>query len=262
MITLYSTFRRFNHPIFNKIQRDAIESWQALDPVPEIVIVGNDPGTAEICKEYGLKHVPKVGTSSAGTPYCDDFILEAEKVASNDIMLLCSGDIIIKQDTIDAAKAVKPLLNQFCVCSRKLHVEIKDGKKKDIRWATWQAGDYWLHTKGIFTGMPKFLIGRHKNEKWMFRWLCNKNALVDGTDVITVWHQQHPHEFKPANKEVEYNERLYNENFFDVDKWKDTEWYKHQCNDIGFNFSNWALTKDLQVVDNPSPRRPGFTQAR
>lgn len=262
MISLYSTFRRFDHPQFEKVQRDAIESWLAINPAPEIIIVGNDFGTAEICKEYNLTHVPNVKTSASGTPYCNHFIWEAEKAASCATMLLCSGDIIIKQDTVDAALALlyQNQIKEYCVCARKLHVDITDGVKTDVRWATWQAGDYWLHTKGIFDDMPDFLIGRHKNEKWMFKSLCNKNALVDGSDVITVWHQQHPHEFNPENKELEHNDRLFKKHFVEVEKWKNTKWYKHRCNDIGFNFANWKLTEDLQVVDNPSPQRQGFQQ--
>jgi hypothetical protein len=259
MISLYSTFRSFEHPRYSKIQHDAIQSWLALVPRPQIIILGDDSGTRKVCKKYGIKHVPEVAASKARTPYVDDFIRVAEKHAQHETMLLCSGDICIAQNTIDAAEAIRNHLKEFCVCARKKHVEIESGKiQKEIRWATWQAGDYWLHSKGLFDKMPKFLIGRHKNEKWMFRHCCNKNALVDGSPAITVYHQFHPHQFKPAHKEVEYNEKLYLENYFEVDKWKDTPWYKNKCRDIGFNFANWILQEDLTLVENTTPQRAGF----
>lgn len=230
----------------------------ALDPKPEVVILGNDPGTSEICQEYGLIHIPHVKRSKAGTPYCNSFIKLAEKAASNNIMLLCSGDIIVSQNTIEAAgrMMVQSALQEWCICPRKKHVERQGDHFKDIRWATWQAGDYWMHTKGIFEGMPPFLIGRHRNEKWMYRWLINKNALIDGTEAITVLHQKHPHDFKPSNKEIEYNAKLYEENYFDVDKWKDTVWYKrNNLFNVGINHANYVMTGDFQLVENTTPRR-------
>lgn len=261
MLTLYSTFRRFTNRVFDKIQRNAIESWLKLDPLPEIIILGNDPGTTEVCKEYGLKHVANVKQSKAGTPYLNHFIRKAEGHASHDLMLLCSGDIIVHQDTMEVAKKVPSLLDEFCVCARKMHVDIlKDGSVDKIRWASWQAGDYWLHSKGIFRDMPNFLIGRHKCEKWMYRMLCNKNALVDATDALDVWHQQHPHEHKQGKRELQHNQDLFDKRYFDVDKWKDTQWYEYECLDIGINFANWILTKNHELKDNPTPEREGWKQ--
>lgn len=256
MITLYTTFRSFKHPKYAKIQHDAIASWLRLKPVPQIVALGDDGGTAEVCKRYGFKHIPVIPVSKAGTPYMDTLIQRAEDVAKHDIMLLCCSDIIITQDTIPAARAIKKLKDQFCVCARKKHVQCHKGKVTEVRWATWQAGDYWLHSKGIFKGMPRFLIGRHLLERWMYRFLCNKDALIDGTPAITVKHQLHPHDFKPEHGELRYNRKLYDQNFFDVEKWKDTDWYPaHKLFNIGINFANYILTKDYQLMENNDPTR-------
>lgn len=258
MITIYSTFRTFEIKEYNKIQRDALESWLKLDPRPEILILGNDPGTARVCKEYGVTHIDSVPVTRCGTPYLNAMIEMAEAYAANDIMLLLAGDVMIAQDTIDVARKMKKLTDKFCVCARKKHVEWNKGKKKFSfkKWATWQAGDYYMHTKGLFDGMPAFLIGRHLCEKYMYRMACQANALVDATDRITVLHQSHPHFFRPENKEVDYNLRVYLDNFFHVDKWKDTEWYSVQrCRNIGINFANHVLTEDMQLVDNKDPRR-------
>lgn len=263
MITIYSTFRSFEHERYNKIQNDAIKSWLTLDPKPEVIIMGKEPGTAEVCKKYGFKHVPKVKTSKADTPYVNSLINKAERHASNDIMLLVSGDIIIAQDTIEVAKAASKQLPEFCVCARKKHVDIKpNGRIKDVKWATWQAGDYWLHSKGIYAGMPPFLIGRHLVERWMYRWCCNKNALVDASGVATVLHQNHPRDFKPKNKEKQWNRDMWDQNYFEVDKWKDTEWYGVDCKHIGLNFANHVMKKDYSLVDNPTPQRPDWKMAK
>ena len=262
MITIYSTFRSFEKKRYNKIQKDAFRSWMKLDPKPQIIIMGDDPGTKEVCENNGFLHIPQIETSKAGTPYVNSLIDTAEAHAENDIMLLVSGDIIIDQDTIDAARAVSASLPEFCVCARKQHVEIKkvDNEKKieRIKWATWQAGDYWLHSKGIFSGMPSFLIGRHLVERWMYRLCCNKNALVDASDIVTVLHQNHPRDFKPKHKEKDWNRKMWDENYFEVEKWKDTEWYGETCYHIGLNFANHVMTSDFSLINNKTPERDSW----
>ena len=188
-------------------------------------------------------------------------------------MLLCSGDIFITQDTIEAAKAIYLQMDEFCVVPRKKFVDIQDGKVlrevicgTGTPWATWQGGDYFLHSKGIFEEMPDFLVGRHFVERWMYRYLCNKNAFIDGTLAITCLHQKHPHEMRggriDGQGEVNYNYNLYQENMFDVEKWKDHEFYKRSPDgkliNIGINHSNYIMQKDFTLVDNVDPRRKDF----
>lgn len=255
MITIYSTFRSFEHERYCEIQLDAFRSWVKLDPKPQVIIMGDEPGTARICRNNNFLHIPKIRSSKAGTPYVNSLIETAEKHAENDIMLLVSGDIIIGQETIDIAKAAKKQLDEFCVCARKIHVaKRRNGSFKHERWATWQAGDYWLHTKGFYSGMPDFLIGRHLVERWMYRHACNKNGLVDATGLATVYHQNHPRDFKPKNKEKDWNRKMWDENYFEVEKWKNHECYEaHKLFDIGINHSNWIMKPDYSLVDNVNP---------
>ena len=56
---ILSTPKAFNG-LFAVIQRNAIESWTRLEPRPEIILFGRDAGTAELCDELGLRHVPDV----------------------------------------------------------------------------------------------------------------------------------------------------------------------------------------------------------
>ena len=59
MLTFFTCPRGFEGRI-GVIQRNAILSWLALKPRPEIIVLGNDPGVAEICRELGLRHLPEV----------------------------------------------------------------------------------------------------------------------------------------------------------------------------------------------------------
>lgn len=42
------------------IQCNAILSWQQLEPRPEIILLGDDDGTAETAQQFGLGHFPAV----------------------------------------------------------------------------------------------------------------------------------------------------------------------------------------------------------
>jgi len=48
MITMFSTPKALIGHI-DMIQRNAIRSWQRLDPDIEIILVGDDSGAAEVC---------------------------------------------------------------------------------------------------------------------------------------------------------------------------------------------------------------------
>ena len=56
MLTLFAIPKAFRGE-FNQIQRNAITSCTLLEPKPEIILLGDDEGTAEVAKEFGVRHV-------------------------------------------------------------------------------------------------------------------------------------------------------------------------------------------------------------
>ena len=60
MVTMFAVPKVFSGR-FNVIQRNAIQSWTKVCDDAEIILLGNEPGTAEACEEYGLKHLPDTG---------------------------------------------------------------------------------------------------------------------------------------------------------------------------------------------------------
>ena len=59
MLTIFATPKPFRGHIA-VIQRNAIRSWTLLRPACEIILMGNDEGTAEIAAEFGVRHVPEI----------------------------------------------------------------------------------------------------------------------------------------------------------------------------------------------------------
>ena len=93
MLTILSTPKAFTG-LFAVIQRNAIESWTKLEPRPEIILFGRDPGTAEICDELGLRHVPDVATNAQGTPLLSDMFITGQALATNPVVCWANADII------------------------------------------------------------------------------------------------------------------------------------------------------------------------
>ncbi len=59
MLTFFTTGKPYRgHDAI--IQRNALKSWTLLHPDVEVIVFGDEYGTAEICAELGLRHEPKV----------------------------------------------------------------------------------------------------------------------------------------------------------------------------------------------------------
>ena len=86
-LALFSTPKNFRGH-FATIQRNAITSWTHLDPRPEILLFGNEEGTAEIAAGLGIRHFPNVARNEFGTPLLNDLFGQAAQHASAPLALL------------------------------------------------------------------------------------------------------------------------------------------------------------------------------
>ena len=67
MLTIFAIPKAFKGQ-FDAIQHNAIRSWVQLDPKPEVVLFGDDEGTAEIANELGLRHIPEIAVCGCQVP--------------------------------------------------------------------------------------------------------------------------------------------------------------------------------------------------
>src|SRR5438876_11556063 len=97
MLTLFAIPKPFRGHIA-VIQRNAIMSWTLLQPRPEVILFGDEEGTAEICRELGLRHAPAVERNEFGTPLLDDLFRKAEEQASYATLCYVNSDILLLDD--------------------------------------------------------------------------------------------------------------------------------------------------------------------
>jgi hypothetical protein len=81
LITIFAMPKAFDGHI-GIIQRNAITSWTRLSPRPEIILFGDEIGTADFARELGLRHIAGIKRNAQGTPFLDDLFAQAQGAAS------------------------------------------------------------------------------------------------------------------------------------------------------------------------------------
>ena len=112
MLTLFTTPKLFeSHAAV--IQRNAIRSWTLLRPACEVILFGDDEGTAEVASELGVRHVPQVARNEHGTPLVGDLFAKAQRLATGSLLCYVNADIMLMNDFVLAARRVARLKARF-----------------------------------------------------------------------------------------------------------------------------------------------------
>jgi hypothetical protein len=213
MITLFAIPKAFRGHI-NITQRNAIQSWMHLNPRPEIILLGDDEGTAEVAAEFGLKHIPTIGRNEYGTPLMSFLFEIAQQVSDTPFYLYVNSDIILLDDFMQAVQKIS--FKRFMLTGQRLNLDVTEAIDFNGDWQKkWRdranqfgvleghhATDYFLFTKGTYTEIPPFAIGRLCWDNWMLYKALNLNIpLIDATQAITAIHENHDYNHHPQGKE-------------------------------------------------------------
>ena len=205
MLTILSTPKAFTG-LFAVIQRNAIESWTRLEPRPEIILFGRDSGTAELCEELGLRHVPDVATNAQGTPLLSDMFITGQAMATHPVVCWANADIIFTATIMRAAQVVNDHPRTAYLVGRRTDLDqltpldlsdgwadalaaraALEGERKPANWI-----DYFMFTRGLFGDLPPFAIGRPGYDPWLIWRAADLGAdVVDATDYVLAVHQRH-----------------------------------------------------------------------
>lgn len=208
MVTLFTSTRAFRGH-FGVIQRNALHSWTLLRPRPEILLFGNEDGTAEVSKEFGLRHLPEIATNEFGTPLVSEMLHIARREAEYPLVCYVDADnILTSRFQAGISEAMKWLDGrEFLLVGRRWNVFLND--PWDFTRPDWErrfqeyarahghragagAMEYHLFPREIKWGMPPFAAGRAPWDAWLLYNAHQRGFLtVDASALITVYHQQH-----------------------------------------------------------------------
>jgi hypothetical protein len=206
MITLFACPKPFRGH-FGVIQRNAIKSWTLLHPNPEIILVGEDEGVSEVCKELDLVHIADVEENEYGTPLVDSIFQVCQERAKHSVVCYVNSDIILMSNFMAAVATVSCQMPKFLMIGQRWDVEI--GKVLDLASGSWEtdldlmraqtgklhsesAMDYFVFPRGMYTDIPPLAIGRLAWDNWLV-WRARSKSIpvVDATVAVTIVHQNH-----------------------------------------------------------------------
>jgi hypothetical protein len=230
MLTLFTIPKPFRGCV-GDIQRNAIESWRALCPSLQIVLVGDEEGVEQSARAAGVEHVGGLTTNDRGTPRLDSAFELVEAVASQPLRCFVNSDIILLDDFLPAVERVTAAFDRFLVVGESHNLDVEAGLRFDDavtrrqlreralasgRLRGWAALDYFVFPRGEFGEVPPFLIGRACFDNWLV-WRVREQGhpVVDATRSAVAVHQSHDYSHVPGGldeayygEEARYNERL------------------------------------------------------
>lgn len=207
MLTLFALPKAFEGHI-GIIQRNAITSWTLLRPRPEIILFGDEPGTADIAAELGLRRSPEIALTEFGAFRLDDIFAKAQAESRTEFLCYVNADIILLQDFMDAVERTRNWTKRFLMVGQCWDTDITDAI--DFARPDWEnllrsivsaaakqraitGIDYFVFPVGLYSKIPPFGLGRTFWDNWLV-WRASRSgaSVVDATTVATVVHQNHP----------------------------------------------------------------------
>jgi hypothetical protein len=206
MITIFTVPKPFSGHI-SIIQRNAIQSWKLLHPMCEIILLGEDEGTAGVAKTFGLRHISEIARNQFGTPLVSSIFKVAESAASYEILCYVNADIILMGDFMFAIQRFAKLRRKFLAVGQRHDLEI--GHAIQFSELDWEQKlrnlvvtkgklhppygiDYFIFRKSTFNDIPAFALGRTAWDNWLiYHARCLHIPVIDATGTITAIHQNH-----------------------------------------------------------------------
>jgi hypothetical protein len=206
MLTLFAIPKHFRGHIAT-IQRNAITSWTHLTSRPEILLFGDEEGTAEIAAELGLRHFPEVARNEFGTPLLDDLFRKARQQAATPLLGYVNADIILTNDFSAALDRVRAHFEKFLMVGRRWDLDwdelldfSRPGWDQAIREHALRANaqrpanfiDYFIFQRGLCDGLLPLAIGRPGFDNYLLWRVRSRGAeLVDTSPAVVAIHQNH-----------------------------------------------------------------------
>ncbi len=248
MLTIFTIPKPFTDPHIRVIQRNAIQSWKKLHPDIEILLLGNEAGTADAAREFGVRHIPDIAKNEYGTPFVNSAFETARRIASHDIIMYANTDIILLSNLIQTLPRLPA--KDFLAIGRRINLDVdRELDFEDPEWKTklkdeaansgvlhsWAGIDYFIFNGDPFKDMPAFVVGRPAWDNWTVgKSRRTLRYTIDATACITAIHESHEYtqnllgHKKHTNPEAVSNKRF----------------IKDHVHTFTIEDANWRLTQD------------------
>lgn len=203
MLTLFATPKPFTGE-FAAIQRNAIHSWTLLRPACDIVLMGDEAGTAEAAAAFGARHIAAIERTSEGTPLISAIFARGGAAARTELLAYVNSDIVLMSDFTDAVAQVAARVSPFLMVGQRRGIRCDAALDFDGPWdvqlrrlvlesdASYPGIDYFVFTKDLWGEIPPFALGRAYWDNWpLYAARQRRAVVVDATPVVLAVHQDH-----------------------------------------------------------------------
>lgn len=236
------------------IQKNAIRSWKQAAPNCQILLFGDEEGTAQAAQELDVGHIAEIHRSPHGAPLLDFIFHQATTRSDFPTLCFANSDIIFKGNLDFLPSLPTPFL---CV-GESMDVLVSDAI--DFSNPNWRdslsqgksrgpfALDYFFFSKNLYRDIPPFRIGRARYDNWMVWHALQKHAkVIDATQILQPIHQNHDYAHLPGGRNEAYRgtDALFNQKLAGLGCYL----YLYSVND-----ARWSLTP-TGLLPNPNPFR-------
>lgn len=204
MLTLFTVPKPFRGHI-GIIQHNAIHSWTHLHPPCELILFGDDEGTAAVAAAAGARHVPEIARNAYGTPLVSDIFAKVEQIATSEVLCFINSDIIVMDDLLQAVSRIGT--RPFLLIGGRWDFDLRapldfadpDWRSK-LRAEVLEKGqqhgptgvDYYIFPRRMWGTIPPFAVGRTTYDNWLI-WKARDLGVrvIDATRVVMSVHQNH-----------------------------------------------------------------------
>lgn len=216
MITIFSIPKPFTGHI-GIIQKNAIQSWLAIKPEPQIILFGNETGTDQICKEFNLLHIPEIEQNELGTPKVHSAFNKVSQAALHPLMAYINADIIVTGEIKDILGSVQGRFKEFLMVGRRVDLDVdelldfsgmgwkqrlldKADREGILHWS--KGSDYFIFNRSVEWKMPAFTT-RNGFDNWIIWKARSLNMpVIDATNALTCIHQSHERTYQSIGKKT------------------------------------------------------------
>jgi hypothetical protein len=220
MLTLFTTAKPFRGHS-GIIQRNALQSWKALHRDVEIILFGDDEGSAQVAQEFRLRHEVHVERNAWGTKRLDYMFARAQAIARHEILCYINCDIILMQDFWRAVERMRAMHREFLMVGRRWDTDVTKplaftraggkatGWEAELRGLALRSGrrckaewiDYFAFTRGLYgADMPPFVLRVFWDNWLVWKALDAGKPVIDASRAVMAVHQNHDYSYHPQGK--------------------------------------------------------------
>ena len=198
-----------------RLQENALRTWRALGDQVEVLIIGDEAGAAEAARRIGIRLVPEVERTAAGTPLIGSIFERARAASASPILAYANADVLLLEDFLPAVDAVAARLPRFLLVSRRWDLRFDESLVTDGDWLARlrerlaqegrrhppSGSDVFVFPRESFSEVPALAVGRAGWDNWMiFEARRRRWPVVDASQAMTVIHQDHDYRHLPGGQ--------------------------------------------------------------